>query len=72
MKEKRRKKESERERLILVQISAIKKSIQEASTRIELARMPVNPLNQKLNSMKTHEDEDFYASESDRQALIIK
>ena len=71
MKEKRQKKESERERLILVQISAIKKSIQEASTRVELARMPVNPLNQKLNSMK-NEDEDFYASESDRQALIIK
>jgi hypothetical protein len=60
------------ERSIFVQVNAIKKSIQEASARVELARMPVNPLNQNMNSTTNRYDDDFYASESDRQALIIK
>lgn len=55
------------------QISAIKKSVQAAqsngpATRVEMMRMPMNP---SRNSAPSH-DEDFYASESDKQALLMK
>ena len=69
---KRKSRKRVSERLIFSQISAIKKSIQDVSARVELVKMPVNPLNQKINSTMSREDEDFYTSESDRQALIIK
>lgn len=59
------------------QISAIKKSVQEMeynapATRVELMRMSMNPLGQKINNASSREDEDFYASESDKQALIMR
>eukprot|EP00250_Pteridium_aquilinum_P007200 c16973_g1_i1 orf=317-1087(-) len=58
------------------QISAMKKSVQEtqsngSATRVEMMRMPMNPLSQKVNNAPSN-DEDFYASESDKQALLMK
>lgn len=59
------------------QISAIKKSVQEAqsngsATRVEMTRMPMNALNQKVTTNASLHDEDFYASESDKQALLMR
>ncbi|MCO5564249.1 hypothetical protein L7F22_017907 [Adiantum nelumboides] len=57
------------------QIGAIKKTVQDAQrngpARVEMMRMPLNASSQKVNLATSH-DEDVYASESDRQALLMK
>lgn len=58
------------------QIRAIRKSVEAAqsngpATRVEMMRVPMNPSSQKANNAPSH-DEDFYGSESDKQALLMK
>lgn len=59
------------------QVTAIKKSVQEAQSngsaiRVEMHRMPLNALKQKTAMDASMHDEDFYMSESDKQALLMK
>lgn len=59
------------------QINVIKKAVQDLEykvprTHVELMRMPMNPLSTKANHVFTLEDEEVFASESDKQALLIK
>ncbi|KAH7429858.1 hypothetical protein KP509_09G068800 [Ceratopteris richardii] len=67
------------------QISTIKKLVQDsqsngAGTRVEMMRMPMNPSSQKVNftpssqkgNLTPDDDDEFYAAESDRQALLMK